>query len=37
MISLTDDQKDLYDKATKCDWYKNEYIDDYFCNKCYEK
>ena len=37
MIPLTDEQKDLYDKATNWDWCKKEFSDDYFCSKCYEK
>ena len=36
MIPLTNEQKDLYDKATNCDWCKNEFNNDYYCNKCYE-
>ena len=36
MILLTDEQKDLYDKATSCDWRKKEFNNDYFCNKRYE-
>ena len=37
MIPLTNEQKDLYNKATNCDWRKKEFNDDYYCNKCYEK
>ena len=37
MIPFTDEQKDLYDKSTNCDWCKKEFIDDYFCNKYYKK
>ena len=37
MIPLSAEQRDLYNKATNCDWCKKEFNDDYFCNKCYEK
>ena len=37
MIPLTDEQKDLYDKATNCDWCKKEFNCDYFCNKSFKK